>query len=413
MRKKKLYTRGDYYLAYDLRTDGSQRSKFIYIFWYDQSARRNRSRSTSTTDLEQAKEELDQLYDENVNKHKFCPTCGQAFSGESSPLLAVAINEYLRQSTYEAARHRLAHIINYLEANELEGARCDEIDENWVRRFRDWAAKVPIVSTKGNLRPRTPGTIEASVSQMRSAINHAFTSRKLAHRATFSVKAAEEVSKTPWFRCSEAQLSQMFEYALVLNPRDGATPKQIAKWKRERTALLQYLRLGVVTWARPDALMDFSTDPETQQWKPQVGYMDMNPAGRVQTKKYRPLVRAPRQMIPHLNANKGRFVAVTSVRTAFRQMVKTLEFPVGQSGQTGEKLVRRSVSHILRPMLEERKSWETQGRIMLGHVRPNESDKYATPYHLQYLADALEQIEGLIDRIEINAPGAFTRMKLE
>ena len=413
MRKKKLYTRGDYYLAYDLKTDGSHRSKYIYIFWYDKSAGRNRSRSTSTTNLEQAKEELDQFYDENVHQHKFCPTCGQAFSGESSPLLAVAIDEYLKQSTYDAARPRLAHILDYLEANELEVARCDEIDENWVGQFRAWTANVPIVSAKGNSRVRTPGTIEASVSQMRSAINYAFKSRKLAHRATFSVKAAEEVSKTPWFRCSEAQLAQMFDYALVLNPPNGATPKQIAKWKRERTNLLQYLRLGVATWARPDALMDFSTDPEANQWNPQAGYMNMNPAGRAQTKKYRPLVRAPRQMIPHLNANAGRFVAVASVRTAFRQMAKALEFPVDQSGETGEKLVRRSVSHLLRPLLEETKSWGTQGRIMLGHVRPNESDKYATAYHSQYLADALEQIEALIDRIEASVPGAFTRMKLE
>ncbi len=45
---------------------------------------------------------------------------------------------------------------------------------------------------------------------------------------------------------------------------------------------------------------------------------------------------------------------------------------------------------------------------MLGHIRPNVSDKYATPYHAEYLIDALRLTEELIDRIEAAAPGAFS-----
>lgn len=114
-------------------------------------------------------------------------------------------------------------------------------------------------------------------------------------------------------------------------------------------------------------------------------------------------------MIPLLNANIGKFVKSASIRTAFRQMAKSLAFPINGDGQSGEKLIRRSVSHLLRPSLEERRSWNTQGRLMLGHVRPTESDKYATPYHDDYLSDALLVVEDLINRIEAAAPGAFSK----
>ena len=202
----------------------------------------------------------------------------------------------------------------------------------------------------------------------------------------------------------------MFRYALVLDPPKSASVRQIAKWKRERRNLLRYLRLGVATWARPDALMDFSTDPKKEQWNPAVAYINLNPAGRAQTIKYRPLVRAPNQMIPILEANTGKFVKAASIKTAFRQMAKTLEFPIDGDGQSGEKLIRRSVSSILRPPLEAEKTWDRQGRLMLGHIRPNVSDKYTTPYHPDYLVDVLRLIEELIDRIELAAPGAFSCM---
>ncbi|GMN15047.1 hypothetical protein MTsPCn7_28280 [Altererythrobacter sp. MTPC7] len=87
-------------------------------------------------------------------------------------------------------------------------------------------------------------------------------------------------------------------------------------------------------------------------------------------------------------------------------MANTLGFP--GSGQSGEKLIRRSTVSLIRPQLERIGAWDTQGRLMLGHIRPNVSDKYATPYHEAYLVDAVRLIEELIDRIEAAASGAFS-----
>ncbi|WP_137680545.1 phage integrase SAM-like domain-containing protein [Aurantiacibacter suaedae] len=407
MSKKKIYERGDYYLAFDTNQNGTLRSKNLYIFYYDREERRSRSYSTCTSDIQLAKEELDRFYEEREKSHKFCPTCGQAFSGELPPLVATAIAEYLEKTDYEAANARLGHVLAFLEDEGLEDARCDEINDAWIKKFRKWAAGVDIVSPTGKKRKRSPTTIAASVSMLRTAINRAFENRKLLHRAVIKVKKSEIEGKTPWFRASEGQIIAMFRYALVLDAPEDASLKQIAKWKRERKNLLSYLRLGVATWARPDALMDFSTSSDAEQWNSQNGYINLNPAGREQSDKYRPLIRAPRQIVPLLNANEGKWVKVASIRTAFRQMTKTLEFP-SERGQSGVKLIRRSVSNLLRPRLEKAGSWQTQGPLMLGHVRKKESDKYATPYHEDYLGDVLRLTEELIDCIEASAPGAFS-----
>ena len=45
---------------------------------------------------------------------------------------------------------------------------------------------------------------------------------------------------------------------------------------------------------------------------------------------------------------------------------------------------------------------------MFGYNRPNVSDKYAAPYHEDYLVDALRLTEELIDRIEAAAPGTVS-----
>ncbi|WP_313536340.1 hypothetical protein [Sphingomonas sp.] len=57
---QELYSRGKYRLAYDREHDGSLRTPFLRIVWYDAAARRNRSRScsTGTESIEQASKSL-------------------------------------------------------------------------------------------------------------------------------------------------------------------------------------------------------------------------------------------------------------------------------------------------------------------------------------------------------------------
>ena len=114
--------------------------------------------ATGASDLELAKEELDRFNERRETFHKFCSACGQAVSGE--------------------------------------------INDEWVKKFRKRASGPDIASPAGKIGIRSPTTVAASVSIVRTAINQAFESRKLLHRAAISVKRAEIEGKPPWFRAS-------------------------------------------------------------------------------------------------------------------------------------------------------------------------------------------------------------------
>jgi hypothetical protein len=79
------------------------------------------------------------------------------------------------------------------------------------------------------------------------------------------------------------------------------------------------------------------------------------------------------------------------------------------NAQAGEKLIRRSVSTIVRKRIGE-EHWR-QGEMMLGHVKMSISDIYAVPDPAN-LGLALAAAESIIDEIEKLAPGAFARPKV-
>ena len=62
-RKAAIYRRGDkYWLAWDERKDGTRRSPYLTIFWYDSTTRRTRSASTGETTEEAGMIALDRRY---------------------------------------------------------------------------------------------------------------------------------------------------------------------------------------------------------------------------------------------------------------------------------------------------------------------------------------------------------------
>ena len=73
--------------------------------------------------------------------------------------------------------------------------------------------------------------------------------------------------------------------------------------------------------------------------------------------------------------------------------------------ESGEKLIRRSVSTIAREIIGEER-W-AQGECMLGHRKSSTSDIYALRNPAN-LGAALKAIESIIDNIERLCPGAFT-----
>lgn len=395
-----LYRRGQYWLDWDRRADGTLRTPYLTIFWYDPSRGRNRSASTRQTDPGLGKAALDARFLEESGGCKVCPACLRPFDQTGSLLVLDAMTNYQtlhadHSESADAIAARLAHVVDFIEATDQPGVSCGQIDERWIAGFRRWAMQRPIISPKGGERPRSLSTVENSVIQLAAAVRFA----KLV--PGFKSQPTKDLNNTPQHRSDVDELAAMFRYCAA--PAGPWGEKERVRRIRERSALHRFLILSVATWARPDAAYDFSTEAKRQQWSSRARVINLNPRGRRQTKKRRATMPCPWQLALHLDAaGKGYFVGPKSIRSAWDSMAAELELP--DEGEAGQKLIRRSMMTLARGMLGE-EHW-IQGRIMAGHVSPNTSDLYALRA-MENMGRALAATETIIDEIEALCPGAF------
>ncbi|MDE2596313.1 MAG: hypothetical protein KGL44_05465 [Sphingomonadales bacterium] len=406
-----LYSRGKYRLDWDRKRDGTLRSPFIQIVWYDDAAGRNRSRSTGTAEIGPAEDALDALYLERERGLTVCHACGRPMDGSTAHLVTVAISDYLiarrERASFESIRPRLAHVLDFLDATTRTGLACSDLDATLIDEFRRWSAKQPVITGTVNQksRDRAPGTTEASVSTLAAAINFAYDRGDTPFRAKFAALPPSAVSRTPTYRASIEMLAAMFRYCIDPQAPTGVvwSDKMRGRQKLHRRNLLRFLQASVATWARPDAVLDISTAPERDQWILQAKVLQLNQKGRAQTKKYRPAVPVPERFARLLDGTNGFFIPAASIRKAFEAMQDALGLP--RDRETGTKLVRRSVAQIARKRIGEER-WR-QGEIMLGHAKASTSDLYAL-FDPANLGLALEVTSGIISEIEALAPGAYS-----
>lgn len=382
-RAKALYQRGKYRL--DPPRDGREA---LTITWYDPERKRERSISTGTADVGESVKQVDRMFDEAQGR-TFCPTCGQPIQGQRAPLVADAIVRYLRAKEllpgYDAIRHRLRHVTDYLAANDMSELRTNQVDKIWIDEFRHWLMAKP-VKAGDTERERALSTVENSVLQLAAAINYADD-----HGARFKPMQAKDVNRTPLYRANVDTLAKMFEYAL-----DGD----------KRGNLLNFLRLSVLTLGRPDAVLEASTDPAKDQWKPGAGIFNLNPRNRRQTKKYRAVVPIARQGVDWLNSlPKGPIVTSNSIRKAWDSMAEYLGLPGDR--ESGAKLIRRSMADLLRSRMRST-DW-SEIEAFLGHAKFDSVSELYAPLRPDYLVNARASIEQIIDEIEAQVPGAFYR----
>lgn len=404
---EELYSRGKYRLEWDRKRDGSLRSPFLQIVWYDERAGRNRSKSTGEANVQAAEKELDKHYLQRERGQAVCHACGQPLTGGSRHPVSAAIADYIvareDRPSISSIRPRLAHVLDWLDAIDRADMTCEELDKDMIDQFRKWSARQPVVEGSVNpvARPRAPGTTEASVRQLAAAINYAHGRKDTIYPAGFTALPPRSVSKTPQYRCSVDELAKMFQYTMKRREKDG-------KPYPSRQNLLRFLQISVATWARPDAAHDVSTDPKRGQWHPHIHVLDLNPNGRAQTKKYRPALPVPDRMARLLDQNEGFYVKVASVRKAFEAMLDDLKMP--RERETGLKVIRRSMSTLVRKRIGE-EHW-VQGEMFLGHRRASVSDLYAL-FDNANLGLALQATADIIEEIEKKAPGAFTGLAPE
>ncbi|RSV11570.1 hypothetical protein CA235_18675 [Sphingomonas sp. ABOLF] len=425
-RQAPLYRRGKYWLGWDERKDGTRRSPCLTIFWYDPEARRVRSASTGTAVEEDGIVALDARYlADRGEAPAFCPTCGQPRANAETYLLIDAIADYKleagsKRASADSIAARLKHVVDFLQAETARGAEgrfgietscaaaCSTVFANV---FRAWSREQPVEwrNKAGDVtvsRPRSPATTEESITQVAAALNHAVDADppRSAKRPAYRALGRAQVSRPRRTRVSVEQIAKMLEYASKPNKR--------------RESLHAFIVASICTIARPDSIVDICVRPDRGQWWPGAPTIDLNPHGRLQTKKFRPVVpvlpileqwltaelaawrkldRADQRHAGYLVNYFGR--PVQDVDGAWSTMLEKLGLPSGREWKP--YVLRHSLATLARNYGAEK--WDLEG--FMGHRSPSQTEVYAIG-DFKSAATALQRV---IDELETLAPGSLHR----
>jgi hypothetical protein len=272
-------------------------------------------------------------------------------------------------SSADPARARIKLLLRFLDNEEAAGRVPavlipDAIDDRLLDRFRAWGVADPIVARKkdadgqwiaGKSRARTASTVEESVITLKAALNHAFRARRTRYVPPLAHKTRDQVTAARTYRLSVDAIAELLDYSLR---GAGAYAGHGARL----LPLRRYLIAAICTLARPDAILDMSVAPDREQWLKDHGLFALNPAGRIQTKKVRPVVPVVPLLKSWLDATDAWFVCHESIRRDPRRKTETtIQTPVasvrsawdGARAQVGipdgwgPKLIRHSMATIL------------------------------------------------------------------
>jgi integrase len=421
-----VYQRGKYWLAHDERADGTLRSPNLYIWWYDSGTRRERSTSTSTSDVTAAILELDKVYlADKREAPAFCHACGQPLAQAQAYLLTDAIADYKiewgnTRASADTISGRLAHAVAFLDAEQALGAEgrfghstscataCGTV---FVNAFRAWSRLQPVEwrNGKGEVtvsRPRSPAATEASIAQLIAVLNHAANAEpaRSDKRPIYKPLPARQVQRQRRTRIGVEELAKMFAYA--------------AEPDRQRGSLHAFLVASVCTIARPGAVVDINVAPDREQWGPGAPTLDLNPQGRTQNKKHRAVL----PVLPLLDrwlreeyetymalsipdrAGRGWLVnyhgrAIQDVDRVWNTMLTNLDMPAGREWRP--YLLRHSLATLVRNNGAEK--WDLEG--FMGHRDGSQTEVYA----IGEFPTVVRALNRIIAKIEKLAPGSTHR----
>jgi integrase len=291
-------------------------------------------------------------------------------------LIADAINDYRievgdKRVSRDSIAARLNNVLDFLSATDRVEATCDRAAE-LIEPMREWLTELPVVARRkdgstGASRPRTQASVEEAVLQFKAALNHAHRRGHVETAPTFQTRTRRQLSQKRMTRCTIDELADMLIW--VSDPR----------WKR-RGAIHAFFIGTICTLARPNAVMDINVRPDRGQWHGSV--LDLNPRGRPQTKKHRPVVGVPtllRSWLEHVStdpASNGWLChhhgqAVRSIGTAWDSMRRELGLPMTR--EWGPYILRHSLASFARA--RGASAWDLAGQM--GHRMAATTEIYA------------------------------------
>ncbi len=337
----------------------------FYVGWYDSEAQGGRRRALHTDSLSEACARVTSLLERGVQGD---PKEGLA----EKPLKTVAeVLEWHRPYVVRLASREaeLIHIRLMLAAPIAS---------------RSVAALVP--SDFEKLRDLWKGaavtTIGRRLTTLRSALRRAAADNRLTVAVApkvpeFRTKNHLRAAPTKGQPCDVAGLASLYDAV-------------------EDHHLMLFLALGFSTGARTGSLIGL----EGKQFDLETGLVNLNPAGRLQTAKYRPILPIHHLLRPWLSElPSGRLIRwrdqpVVSVKSGLRNAVRRAGLPARVNGYS----LRHSVGRFLRRYGVD----SEQIAVWLGHAKPPENFETTliySPYDPDYLRDAKAAVEALFAEI--------------
>ena len=349
---EEAYKVGPYWLS---RANGSQA---WYRTWYDPEKRRTKRSSLKTSDFGEAKQ---RLMDWVVKNH--------------------------RQSELEAGDADLATILlRYWEdhAKHQEGSSVVKTHlRYWTEHFpRKSIAEATEFSAmkkfKSDLAERgyAPATVNRILAVGKAAMNQAWKKGELA-----------KVPPIPMERVGRQE-----PMGRPLSVQECADLLDCAK-TRDADHLWRFIIFALGTAARPRAILDLQYGQIDLEEK----LIDLNPPGRNQNKKYRPIVRLPDALseIVESDGRMARDAHVVSYRGERLVSVRTSWRKVREDAGLDEEVTLYSFRHTIGRRLRARgvPAWEVAAQ--LGHKTAGVTDRYAS-FSPDYLEGAVSVIEELL-----------------
>lgn len=391
---------GDFWLV---KVPGSNR---FYVAWYDAERKQRRTRSTGTDDLRAA--EL--LLAEHALKHSAPPT---KVDPKDEALASVLLRFYHgraeKQAQAEQVRRAFALWMEF-----WGDATVADLTEHRQNKFVDW-----LRAEKGC----SESYIDRIMSNGRSALSRA--------------KALGEIREFPEIRNAKGVDGKWISHTNA-NPKGRQlTLKEIGDLishiPDESPHLLSFMMVMLNCVCRPDAAVDLTADRIDRRHR----VVTLNPEGRPQTSKYRPIVKLTETLEYHVGGVTGPVVAfegrkVESIRTAWRAL-RARVWPATEEqlaalpdaaalaamtpadrkialrerfllcGPDGRKVQPYSLRHTMGRELRFRGVPNDQIELTMGHRLPeghSETTQGYAPYAPDYCQEAARAIDAIMCDIQ-------------
>jgi integrase len=313
--------------------------------WFDHVSRQTKRASLGTADFQDAKIKLAEW----VVKH--------AEMRHEKPQSVLLDTIFVRYYDGHAQNTRSAEVARYALAKWSDFFVGRTVAELTLKRQE---AFVKNLQEEGV----SPGTIHRIFSAGIAALHYSYKHQEIA--------SVPYVQKPPRGGKRERKLTLAESAALF----DAATDDHI----------FMFLLLAYNTLARPEALLElqpFQVDLDSR-------LIRLNPPGREQTKKYRPVVPITKTLLPWLRQAQGAFYVnwhgkpVKKINKAFRT--------TRERAGLDDQVVPYTIRHTMATELRKRKvpAWELQG--LMGHRTAGTTETYAE-YDPDYQGKAVGAID--------------------